>query len=84
MFTANEKKFATVDSRRSENLSGDRINVTGDGASHATEKNAINTGSDQLKNSTVSDENDGRNGSRSSTTDSHHSTDLRNWTPGSN
>lgn len=84
MFTSIENKFATVYSNRLENLNSVRNNGVGDGASHATEKNGIKKGSDQLKESNSSDENDGRNGSRGSTTDSHHSIDLRNWHPGSN
>lgn len=43
-----------------------------------------NAGADQSKDSTGTDENDGRNGTRGSTTDSHHSTDLIHWPPGTN
>ncbi|XXG84853.1 hypothetical protein AAC387_Pa11g0071 [Persea americana] len=76
----NENEFTSVDSRRLENLNSVRINGAGDsdGAS------GVDAGADRSKDSTGTDENDGRNGSRGSTADSHHSTDLRHWPPGTN
>lgn len=75
---SNENKFTTVNSLRVDNLNGVRINGDGDGASD------VDAGADQSKDPSGSDENDGGNGSRTSTTDSHHSTDLIHWKPGTN
>ena len=74
---SNENKFTTVNSLLLDNLNGVRITGASDGAS------GVDAGADQSKDPSGSDENDGRNGSRTST-DSHHSTDLVHWKPGTN